>query len=298
MAIGYYSGLNPTLTRAVTQAFTQFPTLPPRNIHIDVIQPLPNPASLETLMTQMLNAQERDFLLVLHGYRTGTGLYLPLANRNRQAVGAHVTLSALKRLIEIVNRGGVSTRYDRAALKLEDLEIGRLLALVQGLSARRPSMIEFRNCNLGQSIEMMSCLRLLLSPMWLSAPKYFSFFGHPAIGASALQLRDHARRHRGNTLSFPYRLENPAGECILCLQLDAASKPIGGHIVADSNGTLNRWIARYLGQRVQNGPAQHLPVYGLWDRNLGKLGDPLAVFNQPKLTLPMELQQGTHIVYV
>lgn len=305
MASGLIFGLEKEDSERVIRYYERFHIEPARNIVVTSIKQPECPATLESLMIEMMKANEKNFLVVAHGSKTGTLLFIGLANRGNTAVGGVVrgtmiSLSDLRVLGAAYNRMNITpkekaTPAECQALGLTEAEVRRLVEVIRIKSRHRTKLIEFRGCNLGNSLEMLLYLRLILSAEWIGAPNLFSQFGNLSIETGKKALATHENRHIGPFVTEHYLLKkNPREEFKLCTSKDGTQ----GHVVAKSMNTIKQWTRRYIGEGYSGG--HKLPIHYFWNlKTKVNTSNPLADIDDDHddIYLPLQREYARHIVY-
>jgi hypothetical protein len=302
VGVAFTIGLSVDLTSAAREYFSRFSTLPPRGLAITSTTVPQGPVSFETLVGAIAASTETAFAIVVHGHEDGSGLFLPLANRGRNPVGARTTHDQLTRLDTIASRTPrtIDPR-ECEALQLRDAEIDRLVALMQRVRAKDIQTIEFRGCNLGRNRQSVAAFRRFFGARSFGAPNLHSFFGLNPVGTGADVTRNHTASHQGTTHTYE-RTFDGGKRCLCCTGVDGHAKPQNGHIVADDDATLDRWIQENFQAGASRGRARRLPVHGLWRLPDIDPNDPLQMPN-PRPIFPLAVdgqnqnEYAQHVVY-
>jgi len=136
--------------------------------------------------------------------------------------------------------------------------------------------IEFRGCNLGRNAVAVATFKNCLGAASFGAPKLHSFFGRNPTSTGANIMRTHSRSHTGTTITYTQTFADKTCHC--CIGVNAARKPQNGHVVADDDATINRWIQANFQNNITRGRDRQLPIHGLWEFPTVDLNnpDPLA----------------------
>ncbi len=261
MAKCFTMDLSIARTRAVQAYFAKFSVLPTSNIRVDTTVNIVGPPSFENLIRRVAADSAQDFVLVVHGDPNGDGLLLPLAN-GRTMAQARATGKNLKVLNDIAGKKGVISPADRSNLSLDDGQINRLLALRDLLHKKKMRVIEFRGCNLGRSALSMQQFRAFFGAPF-GAPDLYSFFGEQPAKSGSSVMCSHASTHQGTT--YTYTSDYGGKKCLCCIGVDLITqKPVNGHLIADDDPTIDRWIQDKLSVTGTKGNAKSVPIHGLW----------------------------------
>jgi hypothetical protein len=296
-------GLRPDLAAAVSAYFTKFRVLPPKALMVGSTVTPHGPASFETLLDAIKSATTPSFVVVVHGYEDGSGLYLPLANRGGSPHGATTKHDKLQRLMTIAGRTPpAATDADRTALQLRDVEIDRLIVLMRAVRAKNIQAIEFRGCNLGRNPNSVARFRAFFGAASFGAPNLHSFFGLDPVGTGANLMATHTSSHQGTTYTYDQTFAGKTCHC--CIGVNDHHKPQNGHVVAEDSATLDAWIQANFDTRATLGSARRLPIHGLWQFPEINLDDPDILANtDPRPIFPLQRdaqghnQYRAHVVY-
>jgi hypothetical protein len=258
------TNLSQALSDAVKAYFAKFSVLPPRNLRVDATVVLGGPKSLENLMDAMLAAkQQKEFVVITHGFEDGSGLFLKLATRAGSAVGAQVKFDILTRLMTIAARDPLKVLPDDLTkLDITEKEIERLIDKMKKLQALGITAIEFRGCNLGRNVSSVAEFRKFFGAASFGAPKLHSFFGTGPAKAGSDILKVHAKAHTDPTVTYTQMLGGKPCHC--CIGLDEHRKPMNGHVVAEDLATIDKWIQANFSPTATLGSDSTLPTHGLW----------------------------------
>ena len=300
-ATAFTIGLSADLTRAVSQYFTKFRVLPPKNLSVTSTATPRGVVCFETLLSAVSASSMTSFVIVVHGHEDGSGLFLPLAKRGQAAVGARTTHDKLQLLMTIAGRSPARIDGDdQQSLQLRDAEIGRLIALMQSIRSKNIQSIEFRGCNLGRNSNSVGRFRSFFGAASFGAPKLHSFFGLNPTGTGTNLMTSHTSSHQGTTLTYSQTLSGKTCHC--CIGVNDQRKPQNGHIVADDDRTLDLWIQKNFDSTATRGQERQLPIHGLWKFPEIDLNDPLANLD-PRPIFPLETnaqnqsEYKLHVVY-
>ena len=261
------------------------------------------PDSFETLVNAISGSSADQFVIVVHGHEDGSGLFLHLANRNNQPVGARTTHDKLHRLSTIAGRSPVRIDpEDRQLLALRDAEIERLLTLRQTLRDKNIKAIEFRGCNLGRDIRSVERFKDFFGAASFGAPNLHSFFGRNPTATGSGIMGSHASSHQGTTFTYSQTFSGKTCHC--CIGVNAERKPRNGHVVAEDDGTLNAWIERNFQSGASRGQGSDLPIHGLWEIPQIDLDNPDIFANtDPRPIFPLQTnsrgdnEYQAHVIY-
>lgn len=272
-------------SKAVEKYFEKFKILPPNDLRVDSTRNIYGKPSFENLIKEVLKDKADESLFVVHGYENGSGLYLPLANGTDSV---KTTKGNLKVLNEIADKkGGNISPDDKNKLSLKEAQIKRLLNLRKKLHAKKIMTVEFRGCNLGRDTQSVEQFRLFFGAKTFGAPKLHSFFGQSPIKSGSDVMKNHTKTHQGKTYTYTSNFDGK--KCHCCFGVNASRKPVNGHIVADDNPTLDRWIQANLSATAVKGNAKVIATHGLWIIPQIKLDDPdpLAEPDPPRPIFPL-----------
>lgn len=300
-------GLDNFLNDAIKTWFRQFrdqPPVPLTAAKVDTYSRNHATDTFESLLTRMAASPYANFVLIVHGYEDGSGLYLPLTHRrgSAQAMATH-----LQRLMDLDAPSASFAADDQKRLGLDRQDVQRLLDLMHKIRDKRIGCIEFRACNLGRNLHSLGTFRRFFGARRLGAPDLWSFFGSGAALVGEKLLATHRQGHRGGdwvTYQFPYALQDPPN-LVCCFMLDHKNKPAGGHVAADSIETLDAWIKTYL-MPTGSPPKGFMAIQGLWvaGRQVilqpDEVNTPLGTWGSEsgrRLILPQTEFYRRHIVY-
>lgn len=256
-------GLDALRSASVKKYFAKFSTLPPKGLVVGSTTIVTGPASFETLVKAVTAANADEIVLVTHGFPDGTGLHLPLANRAGAAVGPKVKFTHLKTLMAISKRSPAKpTEDERQSLGLPEDDIQELIDAMKKVQAKKIKLIEFRGCNLGRNTDSLKQFREFFGAATMGAPDLHSFFGDFPAKSGASVMGNHTSSHVGTTHSFPETFGDK--KCICCVGINGERKPENGHVVADDNATIDKWIGKMFSPSVKLGNDATLPIHGLW----------------------------------
>lgn len=302
-ATAFTIGLRTDLSNAVSQYFTKFRVLPPKNLSVTSTKTPRGVVCFETLLEAIEAESTTSAVIVVHGHEDGSGLFLPLARRGQAAVGARTTHDKLQRLMTIAGRSPPRIDPgDRQTLELRDAEINRLIALMRKLRDKNMQAIEFRGCNLGRNANSVARFRSFFGAASFGAPNLHSFFGlNPTSTANGI-MTAHSSTHQGTTFTFTQSLSGRRCHC--CIGVNSERKPQNGHVVADDAGTLDRWIQSNFDAAGSRGRQRMLPTHGLWKFPEIDLTNPDIFANtDPRPIFPLEVnskgqnEYKLHVVY-
>lgn len=256
-------GLNSDLNKAIRAWFHEFNSLPPIPLtaaQVDAV--MPHDASFAGLLGLMAASPHKNFILIIHGHEDGSGLWLKLAPEQAHP---HTTHFDLQRLMDLDASGPDLSRADQATMGVGRDRAHRLIELMHKVRDKGIDCVEFRSCNLGRNTLSLDRFRRFFGARVAGAPNIHTLFGlvPAAIGSHFMQT--HQRHHPGRnweTYNFPRALKAP--ELVCCFQLNSLNKPeAGGHVIADTAGTLDAWIKKYL-MRTGSHSKGHMAVHALW----------------------------------
>ncbi len=242
MAIALTLGIDSGISTAVTEYFTKFKVLPPKNVMVSQTKVLGGVHSFENLLNGILAEKATtDFVIVVHGHETGNGLFLKLVTRAGAAAGFETTNEMLKILMDIsARKDPKATSDEKTKLKLTDDEVTRLLGLMTKVRDKKLGTVEFRGCNLGRNLNSIIRFREFLGATLFGGPNLHSFFGKFPTGTGANLMGNHAQSHNGTTFEYPSTIGNKKIVC--CIGVNDVKKPQNGHVIADDAGALDAWI--------------------------------------------------------
>lgn len=255
-------GLNAALSKSIRAWFQAFNFLPPLALTAGQVESASG-NSFEFIMQRMLASPLRNFILIIHGYEDGAGLYIKLAEGQSMP---HTTHHDLQRLMDFDAGGPPLSPADHAKMGLANPAVTRLLDLRHQLLAKKIEIVEFRSCNLGRNPLSLGRFRKFLGARQAGAPDLHTVFGLVPSVTGTLHMQKHTRSHTGQgkwtTYNFPRALGTP--NLVACFALNDLGKPeYGGHIVAETNAVLDAWISKYL-KAGAGRTGQELPMHGLW----------------------------------
>jgi len=292
-------GLNQITNRDITRYFTTFSTLPPNDLAIDSVTTPRGAATLETLLNAVISSRVSDILVVAHGYRNGSGIYLPLAHGANTAEGSNrgrTTKQNLSRLIRMANTPDSIQSEDLQRLAINRQAARRLIRLMQRVRGLHLNLLEFRGCNLGRDQESLRAFANFFGVRRIGAPDLHSFFGTFDANAGTGPFSNHSEQHRGTTYSYRYL----SGNLIVCIGVQA-NKPANGHVVARTQSQIQTWIRENI-KAITVQANRQLPVHGLWEIPALNLDDPTAIVDEqnprPIFPLAANNEYRRHIVYV
>jgi len=296
-ATAFTIGLNVDLAAAVASYFTKFRVLPPRSLVVNSTVTPRGPASFETLLNAIKAATTTSFVIVVHGYEDGSGLYLPLANRGQSPHGARTKHDKLQMLMTIAGRTPPqATATERTDLDLRDAEIDRLIGLMGDARGKHIQAIEFRGCNLGKNANSVARFRSFFGAASFGAPNLHSFFGRNPVGTGASLMASHASSHQGTTYTYSQTFAGKTCHC--CIGVNDERKPQNGHVVADDDATVDAWIQANFDSKATRGTDARLPIHGLWQFPDLNLNDPdILVNTDPRPIFPLQRDAQNHNAY-
>ena len=260
MAKCFTMGIRSDLSKAVKGYFDKFSVLPPKNIRVDSTSDIKGSLSFEHFIKTISKSPANEFVLVVHGHENGGGLYLSLVSGNNSV---QTTRENLKILNDIADKkDGKISPIDKKKLALTDAHISRLLKLRGELHKKQIKMVEFRGCNLGRDLESVKQFRSFFGAGNFGAPKLHSFFGSQPTGSGRGLMTSHTISHKGTT--YTYTSDFNGKKCHCCFGLNARNKPKNGHVVADDESTIDRWIQANFSATATKGNAKKIAVHGLW----------------------------------
>ena len=256
-------GLNATISKSIRAWFEEFNFLPPLGLTAGLIEIVPQ-ASIESLMRRMVASPLKNFILIIHGYEDGSGLYAKLADSQNKP---HTTHFDLQRLMDRDAGGPALSPADQAAMGLTEPVVKRLLDIQHQLLDKKIECIEFRSCNLGRNKLALDRFRQFFGARLAGAPDLHTVFGLVPAVTGAHNMQTHTHFHTGpgkwTTYNFPSVLASP--NLVACFALTDLNKPeYGGHIAAETDAVLDAWIKKYLKTDGRSHSGKELPVHGLW----------------------------------
>ena len=260
-------GLSRALNADIRSWFRRFPSLPPIPLVADVITTMRSPASLEQLMTIMVESAHTNFIVIVHGYEDGSGLTLKLSHSRPSETGARADHYHLQRLMDLANPLNDLPISEEKKLGLSETTVEKLNALAQRVRAKKIDCIEFRACNLGRNTNSLERFRKFFGARRAGAPDLHSFFGEGpvVVSASGKQVpgeHNHGKDISWETYKFPMALASPNLVC--CWKVNKDNKPVDGHMVADSTASVHSWVRKHLMQHGVFDGGKTLPMHGLW----------------------------------
>ena len=292
-------GLNQTSNRDITRYFSVFTTLPPNDLQIDNVTNPRGAATFETLLNTVISSGVSDILVVAHGYRNGSGLYLPLVHGANTAEGGNrgrTTKQNLRRLIRMASTPDRIQSEDLQRLAINRQAAGRLIRLMQRVRGLHLNLLEFRGCNLGRDQESLRAFANFFGVRRIGAPNLHSFFGTFDANAGTGPFSTHGQQHRGTTYSYRYL----DGNLFVCIGVQA-NKPANGHVVARTQAQIQTWIRENI-KAITVQASRQLPVHGLWAFPELNLDDPTSIVDEqnpsPIFPLAANNEYSTHIIYV
>src|SRR5215831_12499505 len=113
------AGLDVRMQQRISAWFKTYNFLPPLSLYEARIDHLNWPhATLEGLMKAMIVSTLRNFILIIHGYSDGVGLYLKLSNDQNSPHKPHTTYDDLQRLIREDVKGSRPSSDDLAHMNV------------------------------------------------------------------------------------------------------------------------------------------------------------------------------------
>ncbi len=262
------AGLDVRMQHTISAWFNTFNFLPPLSLvkmRIDHLNGAD--ATLEGLLKAMIASSFNTFILIVHGYSDGVGLYLKLSNDQRTPNNKpHTTFDDLQRLIQEDEKGSRPTRDDLAHMNVRGGDATRIVDLRRQLLQKSVDTIEFRSCNLGRNPASLDTFRRFFGARLAGAPDIFTLFGLLDTFVGAQMMKDHAKFHTGKghwvTDNFPFAARAP--DLVVCYALNDEEKPeFGGHIAATDAAVLDAWIKTFV-KSDSSFSGTPMPVHGLW----------------------------------
>jgi hypothetical protein len=294
-AIAIVTNLNAALSAAVKAYFAKFSVLPPKNLKVDSTTLLGGPTSLENLMDAMIKlAQQKEFVVITHGFEDGSGLYLKLVTRGQNAAGKQAKHDMLTHILAIAARTVPKpTADDATKLEITEKEIERLIDKMKRIHAMTLTTIEVRGCNLGRNVNSVAAFRKFFGAASFGAPKLHSFFGLGPAKSGDQIIKVHSKVHTDPTIVYTQTFSGK--NCHCCIGLDEHRKPMNGHVVADDEATMNAWIQANFNQTATLGKDANLPTHGLWFFPPINTNDPIPIVPDPRPMFPLQLDaQGNN----
>lgn len=255
-------GLERPMNDSIRAWFREFGYLPPLGLTASQIEVATQP-TMEHLLKRMIDSPNQNFILVIHGYEDGSGLYLKLAGNQGRPHTSHVDL---QRLMDLDAGGPKMSAADHATMGIGAQAVDRILALRKSVLARKIGCVEFRSCNLGRNKLSLDRFRQFFGARLAGAPDLHTLFGLVPAKVGEHWMKTHTRAHTGpgawETYNFPHALSKP--DLVACFALNDLRKPeYGGHVVAGDAAVLDAWIKKYLKAGASHEKGD-LPVHGLW----------------------------------
>lgn len=256
-------GLDAERAKHVKKYFELFSVLPPKDLMVAKTTTPSGPPTFETLLRAVAASPSNEFVIVVHGFDTGDGLYAKLANRANKAVGAQTTYKKLEIILKIMGRQTQKpTSGEREQLELQADDISELIKLIEKVQAKKIKLIEFRGCNLGRNPHSVAQFRKIFGATSFGAPKLYSFFGESPVGTGSHVMSIHADKHNGTTRTYSQTIDGKTCHC--CFGINEKRKPRNGHIVADDKNTLQAWVKNNYSDTVNIDNKKSLFTHGLW----------------------------------
>jgi hypothetical protein len=277
-------------SKHVKKYFETFSVLPPKDVVVSSTTTPSGPESFETLLRAVAASSSNEFVVVVHGFNTGNGLYLKLANRSKAAVGAQTTYQNLETILKIMARPTKAPTADEMTkLELKKDDIAELIDVIEKVQAKKIKLVEFRGCNLGRNTHSVTQFRKVFGATSFGAPKLYSFFGESPIAAGSDVMGNHTSSHEGTTHTYTQTINSKTVHC--CFGIDNARKPVNGHVVADDRNTLEAWVKNNFSSTATLGKKKALNTHGLWfipEPKKIDLNDPTAgLFEKEELPRPI-----------
>ena len=205
----------------------------------------------------------------------------------------------LYRLSGIAQEADPKLAAKRAELFSKEQNVPRehvdtLTAATKALKTEGKDLIEFRGCSLGKNKISLGRFRRFLGAKALGAPDVYSDFGSLRQAAGTQAMLTHATGHVGHMETCEYDVAGK-GKCLVCMRLNAESRPAGGHVVASTGDALRGWYASnlYAGASLAGGDG---PVHFLWDEfPAPPPGVPTSVAMRPRPYFPHNQEYKAHI---
>ena len=293
-------GLNQTTIRDIAGYFSTFSTLPPNDLVVGNVTTPRGAATLETLLNAINGAGSNEIVVVAHGYRNGSGLYLPLvsgASTEERTSRGRTTKRNLSRLIRLSASTDTISREELQRIGINRQAALRLIRLMQRVRTLQLNLLEFRGCNLGRDQDSLRTFASFFGVRRIGAPNLHSFFGTFDANAGAGPFSTHRQSHRGTTYSYPFLNQN----LYVCIGVNQEDKPANGHVVARSQVHIQTWIRENI-KDITVPPGRNLPVHGLWQFPQLDLSDPTSIVEEqnPKPIFPLAAnsEYSRHIIYV
>jgi len=269
IAVGLGHEMNKNI-HAWVQQFNFFPPLPVSAHKEDYVKD----ESLEDLLHRLIKSPYKSFILIIHGFPDGSGLFLKLVHSQRHLHTNHYDLQAL---MDAEQGAKLDKRLlERMGITHADSE--RLIQLMLQVRAKKIECVEFRSCNLGRSDISLERFRRFLGANLAGAPNLHTVFGRVPVILRPDFQKVHQAHHKGagwETYNYPTSVETPRVVC--CFQLNSLQKPeAGGHIGSDQETTLNAWINEWIKIGGRNQGRTETAMHALWiaDQQVNEKGHP------------------------
>jgi hypothetical protein len=262
-AVGFTANISIAEHNLVASYFAKYMLMNPYIVQPTTVTQV-FPATFEKLLEAVSKTIATQVVIVTHGFTDGSGLYLPLV-----AGKGHVTHDQLDKLMIVANKTPpVATGADAQSLGLTRAEFQGLVDLTNILKKKKPplDLIEFRGCYLGKNYQSLTRFRQFFGANKMGAPKiggYFVLFPHKH-GTGILAT--HTKSHVGTTHTYPESFSAPAGKCLCCIGVDTNDEPENGHLVADTQDALNRWVSNKFLSGASL-PTGNIPLHFLFDKS-------------------------------
>ena len=296
MEVGFTAGVSVNEHSLVASYFARFMLMRPYIVRPTTITQV-LPATFKGLLEAVAKATATQVVIVAHGYSDGSGLFLPLVMGK-----AHTTMHYdLDKLMTIAKRvPPVATDAEALSLDLTKGQIQDLVDLKNVLENKKPpiNVIEFRGCYLGKNYLSLSRFRQFFGANKIGAPKIGGFFGNFPHSHAAGILTSHTTSHVGTTYTYPESYSSPAGKSFCCIGVDGNKDPQNGHLVADTQSALDRWVFHKFLPGMAASPG-NIPVHFLFDKSppLPPGVPALATSPTPEPYFPLSDEYAKQIVY-
>jgi hypothetical protein len=259
------------------------------------------PASLQTLLEEMVRSPSQNFVVVTHGEIRG--LIVRLANGNNRPVGMSAFDRALERLMRIA--AGDRTRspmqittQDSSALQLTSAQIGELIRLMGEVRRKNIGQLEFRSCIIGRDLSVAQSFQRFFGARRLGAPQLFNSF---VYGSFTIASSPAANHRTGGWRVVRYDLQR-GGVVHVCVQptIDPNTnlyKVENMALYADRSQSAHEWARQFLAPNASY-TGSIIPLHYMFGSPPLNLNTSILASNTPELAWPMTNLYKDRIRYI
>jgi len=214
-----------------------------------------NTLNFMDLLDWMIKARQKELVLVIHGFPSGTGLDVPLNPEKANCTGSNLQL-----LMDLEDSGKPPTDRQLAQLGGKQKSVDQLIKRMRQVRAIGITKIESRSCDLGRQPAVLKQFAKFFGAASMGAPTMENIFGISPVSIQALDKIPSKFDHDWTRFSFPDE-EHPKVINFLMLNVDTGW-PDAGTMFAASKADLEAFIHKHI--NPDGKASDSVAIHALW----------------------------------